>query len=285
MAIDLSAISGATTAAKAIGNLILVTPQSRGGYQPQPRIVPAADGSIIRPPPPSKLVFHYEGEQKVIFQSDITDHFVEDNTAIQDQIARKPIIISTHGFIGELNDVVPELLDDVKTAADKLTPLVAYIPEISVTAQLIYANAFQAYQTAQLLANAAVAAWSSIGGSTIPGLSDISEFGAQNKQQQMFTLFKGYYERTPPTLFTVETPWGAFQNMAILNLTAIQDAETRVITDFEVQFKQINFASTLVAEFSNIQVSAGRAAVPGEKVSKGVVNTGSETTTSVSASQ
>ena len=45
--------------------------------------------------------------------------------------------------------------------------------------------------------------------------------------------------------FPVQTPWAVFQNMAILRLTATQDAETNVITDFEVTFKLIRMASTI----------------------------------------
>ncbi|PNA18994.1 hypothetical protein C1X78_25825, partial [Pseudomonas sp. MPR-R1B] len=38
---------------------------------------------------------------------------------------------------------------------------------------------------------------------------------------------------------------GRFQNMAIKSLRAIQAAETRMITDFEVSFKMIRTAATV----------------------------------------
>lgn len=245
MAIDLGALSGATNKAGTIGNLILVTPNKNVGYQPQVTPpAPGISGPVAQKPP--TLLFHYEGEQSVVLAADITDHYIEDNTAIQDQIARKPIIVNTRGYIGELNDVVPDALSYLKLAASKLTVISAYAPNLSLTAIRVYNNAAQLYQVAQNAAAAAVSAWSSI-----PGATSLTDFAAQNKQQKMFTQFKGYFNLN--TLFTVQTPWGAFDNMAIVTLRAIQGEDTNMISDFEVSFKQLKFASTRVAAFSDLQ--------------------------------
>ena len=179
------------------------------------------------------LLFHYEGENTITLESDITDHYIEDNTAIQDQIALRPELITTHGFIGELNDVVPPVLEPLKFVADKLTVIEAYTPSLSTTALIAYNTAFQLYQVALEAENSVVAAWDTITGNTE---------GSQNKQQKMFQQFYGYWKKR--NLFTVQTPWAIFQNMAIKTLRAIQDADTRVITDFDVTFKQMRFAST-----------------------------------------
>lgn len=72
------------------------------------------------------------------------------------------------------------------------------------------------------------------------------------------------------TLFTIQTPWAIFEDMAILNLRAIQDESTRMITDFEVSFKQINIAST--ALLGPTLQSIGRAAsasAPGTSQGRG----------------
>jgi hypothetical protein len=253
---NLSALSSVTTAATALSNLVLVSPQSTVGYQPQNPS--QASGQTSQPPP--AILFHYEGEQTVALESDITDHYIEDNTAIQDQIALKPETITTHGFIGELNDVAPGALAAVKAVADKLTVISAYTPVLSATALLAYNQAFQLYQIGQSAVNSAVAAWSSIGGSG--GESVISSQGLasqpnQTKQQIAFQQFYGYWRSR--TLFTVQTPWAVFQNMAIKNLRAIQDAETQTITDFEVTFKMIRTAATVTTPGTN-QSYQGRAA-------------------------
>lgn len=240
---NLSSLTPITTRATALSNLILVTPQKTNGYQPQNP--PNPDGSPSTAQQPPAILFHYEGEQTVAIESDITDHYIEDNTAIQDQIALKPEVITTHGFIGELNDIAPAALQLLKTLANKLTVVSAYVPAISETALIAYNEAFFLYQTASNAANAAVSAWSSLSGSS--GESVINGQGLttqsnQNKQQTAFQQFYGYWRSR--TLFTVQTPWAVFQNMAIKSLRAIQDAETRVITDFEVSFKMIRTAAT-----------------------------------------
>lgn len=260
MAINLSALAPATTAATSLSNLILVTPQDNVGYQPQNP--PTKDGVVAQNPP--TLLFHYEGEQSVALDSDITDHYIEDNTAIQDQIALRPEIISTHGFIGELNDVVPKALRPLKIAADKLTVLTAYTPQLTTTALIAYQQAFFAYQVASTAINAGVAAWSSIVGSSN---------GVQTKQGAMFQQFYGYWQKR--TLFTVQTPWGIFQDCAIMSLRAIQDSETRVITDFEAKFKKLRFAKTssISAQTTTLQ---GRASPQ----ASGLVDLGASTPTS-----
>ena len=44
------------------------------------------------------LAFDIFEEHKVELQSDITDHYVEDNTAIQDQIANRPLKFTLRGI-------------------------------------------------------------------------------------------------------------------------------------------------------------------------------------------
>lgn len=242
MAINLSPLASAQNAALSLSGLILAVPAlldgtPATGYQPQN--APTQDGILTQNPP--VFVFNYEGEQTITLESDITDNFVEDNTARQDQIALKPEIITTRGFIGELNDVVPGLLQPLKTAADKLTVVGAYVPILTEAANIAYNEAFAAYQTAQTVIQSAVAAWSSINGNGSQ---------VQTKQATAFRDFYGYWKNR--TLFTVTTPWGQFQNCAILRVKAVQDEKTRMVTEFEVSFKQMQFATTALSAFNSL---------------------------------
>lgn len=266
---NLSALAPITTGATALSNLVLVSPQKTIGYQPQNN--PTNNGVSSQQPP--ALLFHYEGEQTIALESDITDHYVEDNTAIQDQISIKPEIITTHGFIGELNDIAPAALAPIQAIANKLTTISAYTPALSATALLAYNEAFQLYQIGASAVQSAVAAWSSIngtGGESVISSGGLTSQSNQNKQQVMFQQFYGYWRNR--TLFTVQTPWAVFTNMAIKTLKAIQDAETNVITDFEVSFKTIRFASTQTDQGQGL-IADGRAATQ----SSGVVDQGVST--------
>lgn len=264
---NLQTLAPITTAATALSNLVLVSPQATQGYQPQNPNNPDGTPSTATQPP--ALLFHYEGEQVVALQSDVTDHFIEDNTAIQDQVALRPEKITTHGFIGELNNVSPKILQFLKSTSSSLTAVGAYVPRLTTSALIAYNEAFFLYQVASSAANSAVSAWSSLTGSgeNVIGSGGIQS-GAfnpatgtvsnnQTKQQIAFQQFYGYWRAR--TLFTVQTPWAVFQNMIIETLRAIQDAETRMITDFEITFKMIRTAQT--AESAGIAaILQGRAA-------------------------
>lgn len=253
MALDTSAISNAANTALGLSNLILVSPQSTIGYQAQ-NFPSWKDDSSAQPP---AILFNYEAEQSVSLSSDVTDHYIEDNTAIQDQVALKPETITTSGFIGELNDVAPAALIPLQTVAEKLVAIGAYAPQISETAAIAYAKAFQLYQVGSSLANSAVSSWASLTGggaqTVINGATTQQDITnqtnkSQTKQQIYFQQFYGYWKNR--TLFKVQTPWAVFQDMIIQSLRAVQDAETRMITDFEITFKLMRFAST--QSFANI---------------------------------
>jgi hypothetical protein len=241
---DISGIALSTTTATSLANLVLVSPQKTIGYQPQAK---STKNGKLQPQPPA-ILFHYEGEQQISLESDITDHYVEDNSTIQDQIALRPEQVVVNGYIGELNTVPPRALETLKSAADKLTIISAYTPSLSLTALRAYNLAFAAYQVLDNAAAAAISAWGSVTGKTgeqtvIDGVN-VTVGRNQTKQALAFQQFYGYWKNR--TLFTVQTPWAVFQNMAIKSLRATQSAETRMITDFEVTFKLVRFANTVV---------------------------------------
>lgn len=264
---NLSGLTTAATAAASLANLVLVTPLSTNpsstkGYQPLNP--PNSDGSTSLAPLSPSLLFHYEGEQTALIESDITDHYVENNTTIQDQIALKPEIVTARGFIGELNNVVPAFLQPLQTIANTLITIDAYVPQLSPSALIAYNQVVLLYQNAESIAQSAVAAWSSLSGAEGSEIGDIGSgvftsgsVIVQNKQQKMFQQFYGYWYRR--TLFNVQTPWAIFTNMAIKSLRAIQDAETRMITDFEVTFKKIRTANTVTTSGGLGSILQGRA--------------------------
>lgn len=243
---QLSPITTAVTAGTSVaaGLLMLVSPSSTVGYQPVPTA--GATGLPVPTLPPAFL-FDYEGEQTVTLESDITDHYIEDNTAVQDQIALRPIVITTHGFIGELNDIAPLGLQSyVRGVQSAIGAIGAYAPQLTTAALNAYNEAFQLYQVAANAASTAVAAFSSLLGDNQTvigegGVTSRATFGTQNRQQTAFQQFYNYWSTRTP--FNIQTPWAVFTGMYIQRLRAVQDAETNVVTDFEVTFKQVRTAS------------------------------------------
>lgn len=278
MAIDLNALSNATTMATALANLMLVTPNKNTGYQPT-----SINGQWVG----DAILFNYEGEQSASMESDITDHFIENNSSINDHISLKPETITTQGFIGELSDITPGVIGELKRLAqEKLIIMSAYTPAISTAALLAINQAQLIYDVGNNVVSS-VNALSSINQSTtiLESSTEAQSFinsngltqtnANQTKQQVAFQAFYGYWRDR--TLFTVQTPWAIFENMAIKTMRASQDAETRMITDFEITFKMMRFAST-----KKTDPNANRNAMQSADATKSTSQTGPDTVLNLS---
>jgi uncharacterized Fe-S center protein len=65
------------------------------------------------------FVFDVITLDSIELSSDITDHYIEDNTAINDHIALKPEIIRVEGLVGELKYEIPAELRQLKRSFGK----------------------------------------------------------------------------------------------------------------------------------------------------------------------
>lgn len=253
---DISSLASKVTTAAGLGGLILATPKIVG-YQPQD--YPSFVKSTANSQP--TFVFNYEGENGITLTSDITDHVIENNEVVNDQIALKPEIITVSAYVGNLNDIAPSALAPLKTVAQKLTAIGDFAPQLSVTALQAYNDAAFAYAVAASAANAAVSAWNSINGSGDVIANETTDFSSiknQNNQQRAFQQLYGYFRNRQ--LFTIQTPWALFSDCAIQSIHATQDAETNQITSFELSFKVLRFAQTTELTSSvTSQNSQGRA--------------------------
>lgn len=219
-----------------VSDIILVNPQKDLGISAQKTADP-------------KFVFNYKGEEVITLQSDVTDHFVENNSAIQDQVSLKPEIFTVTGYIGELNNIPPNrALEILKEASERLTPIGVFVPAITAAALRAYDKAAQTYAVAAKAEQAAVSAWATLNNGT---------FGepAQTKQAEAYLKFYGWWKQRQ--LFTVQTPWNIFSDMIIMTLRATQEEDTRMVTNFEITFKQMRFAKTVLVDGS---VASGRTA-------------------------
>lgn len=234
-------------AAQGLANLALVTPLISPSYGPISSD-PNSFGDSLGP----TLMFDYEGENTVVCQSEITDHVIETNSTISDNIALKAEKITVHGYKGELTNAFPSFLPPLAQVNAVLGAISQFAPEFSKSATNVINGAAQAYQAAQGAVNGAVSAWNSITGQsqqTVIGSQGIDSLGTnQTKQQQIFSQFYGYWASqlagNPPTLFIVQTPWAVFIPCAIEEMRWVQDEKTTEITDVTITFKMMRFVST-----------------------------------------
>lgn len=194
------------------------------------------------------FVFDYEGEANLQIQADITDHYAENNTAIQDHIAIHPIKITLKGFIAELVMRKPTgLAGALEQIQNRLTTVPAYLGKYTPGA---VATIQKALTTAQNTVNTIDQSLARV--KNIVGLFDKSVLGrtaqekAYNKLQSLMVTKQ---------LMFVETPYGTFNNMAIESLIMVQDDSTKEWSDITVSLKRLNLVDV---QTSTIDFRAGR---------------------------
>lgn len=198
------------------------------------------------------FIFDVEGESVATLSADITDHYTEDNRALQDHIAIKPKRITLKGYVGELLSKPTENnASFLQTVPQKLTELSAFLPTLSAAATQIESAIADPLASVLTLTSAANI-YSVVKNS-------LSAVGPQSKQQNAYAYFQAL--QSQGILMGVQTPWEFIANMAIETITAIQDDTTKYITDFSVTFKQIRIASTQTLAFN--ATSAVTAALQG----------------------
>lgn len=187
----------------------------------------------------SSFAFDYRGDEMIDIETDITDHFLENNTASQDHIGVKPIIVTVKGFVAELNlsrtqlAFINKAFSSITNGLSQVTAYSgSYTPGAVDSLQKAISQAQNiAIQIEQAAARAAQIA------------SFFQSGPAKNRQQDAY--FKLSSLALSRNIFTVATPYQVFDNMAIMSLTVLQPKDTKGWTDFTVKMKQLNFTQSL----------------------------------------
>lgn len=173
------------------------------------------------------FVFNIVGDEDAQFQSDITDHFVEDNTAVQDHIAVRPERYTLKGFVGELSNMPPFSLGVIADLIPRLSILESFLPTFTTQAKQVY-NALSQVQA--LVGNAIKQP------ATIYGLFTQKNTNV-TQQQNAYNFFRqSWFTRQ---LMTIQTPYRVYTNMAIENVRVTQRDESNMVSDFSITFKEI----------------------------------------------
>ena len=177
------------------------------------------------------LIFDLPETESLQLKAQITEHFVEDNSAMQDHIAISPRSITLTGKVAELVLTKSEIQKYAESVITKLAALGILAPGMSQSAAKLlaqYQRTEQAIkQTLAQLKNAAAL---------------FSGEPAKNKQQEYYAQISGmFYGRG---LFSVETPWCTLKNMAIESVSFEQDESTKDWSSVTVNLKEIQLAKT-----------------------------------------
>jgi hypothetical protein len=222
------------------------------------------------------LKFSIRKNETINFSSDITEHYLENNTPVAQHITNKPISIT---LTGELHELVILTQTDSSTGilqnvTEKLTTISALAPQISQTDQNIR-NAIEI--------------------STMP-----IEFGSSGQQSSLITssatqaatnlysLYKnllslgttqGKITQFIKSLWQakiglgIDTRLGYYDKMYIESVRISARDNTRQISDIEITLKELRFASIDMVVFDNTAYQGRVNAQKQEEQPVGKVNT------------
>jgi hypothetical protein len=177
------------------------------------------------------LIFDLPETESLSLKAQITEHYVEDNTALQDHIAIAPKTITLTGKVAELALIKSELQKYAEQVIAKLSALGVLNPGMSQSAQKLLANYIAIeQQVIQTLAQVSDVATLFAGGATL------------NKQQKYYDQISWFFYSRG--LYTVETPWCTLESMAIESVDFEQDESTKDWTSVSVTLKEIQVAKT-----------------------------------------
>lgn len=179
-------------------------------------------------------LFDTRGEEEAVLESDITDNWVEDNKVMQDHIGLRPITITLSGYVGELTNKLPKEFEDLEkeNINAKLSSISPFLPKLTTQAQYIMNRAQEVYQVYEKADKTIGRVEEALEGTRVP--KDIPN------QQAIFDKFYQLWEKRG--LYTVYTPFGVFDSMAIQSVHARQEEDSAYISEFRVTFKKIRIA-------------------------------------------
>ena len=220
--------------------------------------------------------FNVPETETVKFESEITDHFTDTNSAIQDHIALKPVTITCTGFVGDYFYSVNQIEDFLALITPTLTLVTEFIPQIRAITQKEKVDTSSLASVVQKQDNGNYMINSGIGE---------ERYKYTFNGMDLFTLFQGLYKlksaqaraffffealRNSRATFSVETSWKRYDNMVVLSLQPKRDRNAD-ITEFSVTFKQMEFTESKVeslAEYKN-RIELQKAQVANKGVEKG----------------
>jgi len=181
-------------------------------------------------------------EHKSEQQAEITDHFAEDNSTIQDHIAIKPNKITLRGFVGELVEEAGNAKSEVVELVEKLAIINSYVPVVTGAASQLNSLLNISKKTKE----DALAQTVGTGVDIFKAFKELNP--PDTKQAKAFNFFKAMFEAKQ--LVSVDTPFGFMSDMAIENIISIQGDNT-YITDFSITLKEYRTASTKLVDFDS----------------------------------
>lgn len=177
------------------------------------------------------------------FESDVTDHFTESGSFINDQIVNKPIRVSLSGLIGELVWKKPSgALGALNQIAGRLSQVAAYAGNYSPGfVSKIQGIVGKAQTVAALADNYITQAQNAV--KSVSSLAGNQASAQKKAYDNISFLWK------QKTIFTVTTPWAKHTAMVITAMGFRQDQDSDDYSTVTITLKEFRFAQTKLSIF------------------------------------
>lgn len=189
------------------------------------------------------------GEETLTADNDVTDHYVESNTAYQDQIARRPKVYTISGEVGELvwyqKDTSSQLVGQV---AQRLEGVASFLPAQSRSFRQMRNKAIKAAQWVDTASN--VVSRLSNFASEIKrdeNGEEVSSRSITNQEQAYIRLLA--YRDDVVTPLTIKTPWGILKDYVITSLKFTQPKDTKDKSIISITLKEFRTTSVATVKF------------------------------------
>ena len=207
------------------------------------------------------IVDIYETES----DSEITDHYVENNTAKQDNIAIKPEMYTIKGKIAELVYTKTDKVSTLGKLAGKLTIINGYLPVVSAS--------IKQAQNSILNAQAGGGLTNYLNASLATSVDLYQTFQKINpprtNQAKGYNYFSALMKARQ--LISFDTPWGFKSNFAIKNFVFTQPEATDDVSEVKLTLKEIRKVATKLVPFDPKKYQGRTAGQISSTVDKGSI--------------
>lgn len=180
--------------------------------------------------------------EDIRISADITDHYTENNSFLNDHIIIKPIEITLTGYIGELVfRPNPTLINSILAGAVSFSMMANFISNYTPS-QMAKIEKINNIVTANV-SNVAL-----ITQQTINVVTKLRGEGFQKTKQEIaYTELKSMMIKKQ--FLTVQTPWQYFDNLVIKELSFSQDESSNDYSDISITLKEIRISEVKYAKF------------------------------------
>lgn len=193
----------------------------------------------------SGFIFDVPDQDSITVDWDITDHFTESNSFLNDNKIKKPIIITLSGFVGELVHRSPDGVEGaLQELSNRLETVEAYLGDLTPGAVQQRQRVIQQAQSAASAINQTLDK-----AQNIIGFFE-GEGPEESAQQKAFRELNALGEEV---IVTVQTPWEFYESMTIQSIAVTQDGNTNDISDISVTLKEIRISETKIVNFDQNQ--------------------------------